>query len=142
VVDLPTINPKIRGRQYCYVYAWAPFAAGSRFENIAIVKKNVCTNATALVWSRPNHLASESIFVPRTSGDDKDGVEEDDGVLLNAMYDGDRGENYLLVLDARSLEQVAAVYTRPSPDGQQHPPHLMGFGIHGRFFPAAADQGC
>ena len=66
-------------------------------------------------------------------------------MLLNAMYDGERGENYLLVLDARSLTQLASVYL-PSEDREgdynrttaaAKPLHLMGFGIHSRFFGSA-----
>ena len=41
--DLPGINPTRHGRHYCYVWFWAPNAAGSdHFEATALVKKNVC----------------------------------------------------------------------------------------------------
>ena len=48
---------------------------------------------------------------------------EDEGVLLSVVLDGGRGNSFLLVLDARTLEEVARAEV----------PHHIPFGFHGQF---------
>ena len=55
-------------------------------------------------------------------------VEEDDGVLLSVVFDGARGQSYLLLLDAVSLAPVARSYL----------PHNIPWSAHGLHFPEAA----
>ena len=76
------------------------------------------------MWQVPNHYGSEPVFVPRP-----DGASEDDGVILSAVWDGDKGENYLLVLDGKTMAVAATVHC-DACDSR----HLMSFGIHGRWF--------
>jgi carotenoid cleavage dioxygenase-like enzyme len=49
---------------------------------------------------------------------------EDDGVLLSVVLDAEQGNSFLLVLDARSLEELARA-TVPQP---------ILFGYHGEYF--------
>ncbi|KAI8477998.1 hypothetical protein Bbelb_442630 [Branchiostoma belcheri] len=95
-LDLPVINEKYRTRRYCYVY-------GSVTSFHSNNPKNVCLPHNDTLWSRPNHYASEPSFVP-----DPNGTEEDDGVILSSVLDGDRGLNYLLILDARTWRSFPA----------------------------------
>ena len=52
-----------------------------------------------------------------------DAEGEDEGVLLSVVLDGHRGNSFLLVLDARSLEELA----------RADAPHHIPFGFHGQF---------
>lgn len=129
--ELPQISPRANGRQHCFVYAWAPYAAGSaEFSDIAIVKKNVCdTAAPVAVWRRQGHFPGEPQFVPVPST--APGAAEDDGVVLSAVLDGERESNYLLVLNATTMTTIARLYSAPAAN------HTMGFGIHGTFVSAS-----
>ena len=49
---------------------------------------------------------------------------EDDGVLLSVVLDGLGSGSYLLVLDARNLEEI----------GRARVPHDIPFGFHGQYF--------
>ena len=48
---------------------------------------------------------------------------EDEGVLLSVVLDGRTGNSFLLVLDARSLDEMARAEV----------PHHIPFGFHGQF---------
>jgi beta,beta-carotene 9',10'-dioxygenase len=52
-----------------------------------------------------------------------DAEGEDEGVLLSIVLDGERGTSFLLVLDARSLDELARAEV----------PHHIPFGFHGQF---------
>ena len=52
---------------------------------------------------------------------------EDDGVVLSLVADAD-GSSFLLILDARSFEELARARL----------PHGIPYGFHGAFIPAAA----
>lgn len=64
--------------------------------------------------------ASEFCFVPTPGG-----AAEDDGVLLGYVFDHGEGRSHLRVLDAASLEDVAAV----------HLPGRVPAGFHGNWAP-------
>jgi torulene dioxygenase len=38
-------------------------------------------------------------------------VEEDDGVLLSQVYDGDKRDTFLLVLNAKTMAEIGRFYT-------------------------------
>ena len=83
----------------------------------AIVKADLETRETT-VWSEPGCFAGEPVFVA-----EPDGAAEDDGVLLSIVLDSERGNSFLLVLDAASLEELA----------RAEAPHHIPFGFHGQF---------
>ena len=91
-----------------YVYAYGGFALGSddydawglfKFEPDAPNE----SKRIASYYRRPSVYLSEPIFVP-----DPTGTQEDDGVLLSQVYDGNRQETALLILNAKNLEEVIA----------------------------------
>jgi carotenoid cleavage dioxygenase-like enzyme len=49
---------------------------------------------------------------------------EDDGVILSVVLDAKSGRSFLLVLDARGLQELA----------RAEAPHPITFGFHGNFF--------
>ena len=71
---------------------------------------------------RPNCYPSEPVFVPRPGASD-----EDDGVLLSQVYDGEKRETFLLVLDAKDMTELSRCYT-----GMRCP-----ISFHGQFLPYA-----
>jgi torulene dioxygenase len=54
------------------------------------------------VWGIPGYTPSEPIFVPRPGAED-----EDDGVVLSVVLDGDRRKSLLIVLDAKEMKECA-----------------------------------
>ncbi len=59
----------------------------------------------------------------RSSSQTPGSEDEDDGVLLSVVLDGRRGNSFLLVLDARSLGELARAEV----------PHHIPYGFHGQF---------
>jgi len=126
---LPRINYEhFRGRKACWAWAFEQGFAGGEasFEQWALIKANLCNEtAPVQVWQQPQQWPTEPVFVPRP-GSAADSDDEDDGVLLSPTLDGDTRASYLLVLDARSMEEVARVH---SPEG-----YAVPFGFHGQYY--------
>jgi carotenoid cleavage dioxygenase-like enzyme len=81
-----------------------------------IVKVDV-EERSSLTWTEEGCFPGEPVFVAR-----RDGEHEDDGILLSVVL-GPSGNSFLLVLDARSLSELA----------RAHVPHHIPFGFHGMF---------
>jgi beta,beta-carotene 9',10'-dioxygenase len=75
-------------------------------------------DGAAVSWSKPGCSPSEPVFVARPGAE-----AEDDGVLLSVVLDAERESSSLLVLDARSLEEIASAEA----------PHHIPFSFHGQF---------
>lgn len=71
-------------------------------------------------WVEQNCYPSEAVFVPAP-----DAKEEDEGVLLSLVYDSSRVESFVLVLDAKTMAEVARAYT-----GMRCPVTFHGQFIH------------
>ncbi|XP_049868031.1 carotenoid isomerooxygenase-like [Pectinophora gossypiella] len=114
----------LNGRPYRYFYA---ISSDVDSENPgAIIKVDTISGQTT-TWSVAGCYPSEPIFVPAP-----DAKNEDDGVLLSAIvWDSSRPcAVALLVLDARSLQEVArAQFRTPSPAPKC---------LHGWFLPERA----
>ncbi|HEY7150777.1 MAG TPA: carotenoid oxygenase family protein [Solirubrobacterales bacterium] len=113
-LDLPRIN-YARGNERPYRYAWGVGDASGWFDRI--VKADV-VDRRADVWAEENCFPGEPVFVAAPEADD-----EDEGVLLSVVLDGARGDTFLLVLDARTLDELARAEV----------PHHIPFGFHGQF---------
>ncbi|XP_067670849.1 carotenoid-cleaving dioxygenase, mitochondrial-like [Haliotis asinina] len=102
-MDLPIINyPMVNGRKYRFVYGTG-FQA-SPANQFAIFKLDI-NGKTTEKWCEDGCFPSEAIFVPRPSSS-----REDDGVLLSVVGTvGEDQEDFLLILDAGTLEEVARV---------------------------------
>lgn len=117
--ELPRINyRRNNGHPYRYVYgSWASPANGAANFITHIQKGDVVEGGT-LEWSEPGCYPGEPVFVPAP-----DATAEDDGVLLSVVLDGARETSFLLVLDARDLQEIARARV----------PHAIPFGFHGQF---------
>jgi len=120
--ELVRINPLYQGRPYRFSYGFTGFAGDEAFEDWAIVKQDhtasekitqtlvndeaTYESSSAFIWKDQNCYPSEPIFVPNPQG-----LQEDDGVLLNQVYDGARRESFLLILDAKSMVELERCYT-------------------------------
>lgn len=76
-------------------------------------------NSGAQTWQAENCYPGEPLFVGKP-----DRSREDDGVILSVVLDAAQGHSYLLILDARSLTELARAQV----------PHPILMGYHGAFF--------
>jgi len=123
-LDLPP-QGKHPDHVYAFGAALGSCKSGNDYNAWALHKYNPNRRVLEASFERENWYFSEPIFVA-----DPNGSREDDGVLLSQIYDGDRRESALLVLDARDMSQLALAWT-----GTRCP---MDF--HGGFFPAKSSQ--
>ncbi|XP_041479850.1 beta,beta-carotene 15,15'-dioxygenase-like [Lytechinus variegatus] len=98
-IDMPCINGRVNGRPYTYAYGTSGKCKGD-FMN-TIVKTNMRTKSCK-TWHRPNHYPSEPIFVGAP-----DALDEDEGVLVSTVISSETQRAFLLVLDAKTLEEIA-----------------------------------
>jgi len=116
--DFPVINERYRGKRYCVTYGWSAFD----YSRTALVKKNVCDSTQDKVWYVENHYSTEPWFMERPGATD-----EEDGVVLSLVFDGEAEQSYLLLLDAVSFTPLARAYL----------PHNIPWSNHGMHFPEA-----
>jgi len=118
-LELPGINYKFNAKKYRYFY-------GSQVE-LASVQPNKIAKVDILKrehkeWTSENCFPSEPVFVASPGA-----VEEDDGVILSSVISPDPSISpFLLVLDARTFEEIA----RASVDATVH------MDLHGMFIPS------
>jgi beta,beta-carotene 9',10'-dioxygenase len=116
-VELPRID---YGRRNTQPYRYAYFTRGVDDWFDRLVKLDFETGTEA-VWSAPGCHAGEPIFVREPGSED-----EDAGVVLSVVLDTSAGRSFLLVLDARSFEELA----------RAEAPHHIPFGFHGQYLPS------
>jgi len=116
--DFPTINEAYRGKEYCIIYGWSAFD----YSRMALVKKNTCDATKDMVIYIENHYSSEMFFLGNPGG-----TEEDDGVLVTIVFDGELKKSYLMILDARSFTILDKSYL----------PQNIPWSAHGMHFPEA-----
>lgn len=120
-LDMPTINENYRYKKYCYVYGVVLKWDGTKLARIAVVKKDLCRGGKQdKMWFVPNHYPVEAWFVPLPGGQ-----SEDDGYLLMPVLDGERGQSYLAIIDAKTMKTANRAYL----------PTFVPYSLHGRFFP-------
>merc|ERR1711990_428079 len=136
--ELPRLNDGYHGKHYCYYYMFAFPADSKTQKDPYITKVNVCEKTgyhsgggtqEGLSWGLPNQYCTEPIFVPNPKAE-----VEDDGVVLTVVLDGTKGddglgETSLVVLDAKTMKEIARVKA----------PVRIPYDVHGHFFPAGTD---
>ena len=113
-IELARIN-YMRCNERPYRYVWG---VGIRSGWLGTIVKGDVVDGSAGVWERDGCFPGEPVFVARPGAED-----EDDGVLLSVVLDSRTERSFLLVLDARSLEELARAEV----------PHHIPFGFHGQF---------
>ena len=111
--ELPTFNPLYATHPSRYIYGVCDRGHSSFLDGL--IKYDTQTNTSV---ARVIHAQSpgEPIFLA-----DPEGREEDDGICLSVVLDGSKGKSYLLVLDAKSFEEL----------GRAEMESVVPFGFHG-----------
>ncbi|KAI7368353.1 hypothetical protein KC354_g2730 [Hortaea werneckii] len=115
--DLPQFNQGFVFRPHRFVYSVLDRGKSSFQDGLA---KTDTATGEILVWEMLHHTPGEPIFISKPESQD-----EDEGVILSVVLDGDSGESYLLCLDARSFTEI----------GRAEVGMPVGFGFHGTHFP-------
>ena len=114
-LELPRVDyRRVNGRPYRYAFGVGVRGPKSRFID-QLVKADV-KRGEAATWRDRGCFPGEPVFVRRPRA-----RSEDDGVVLSVLLDGDRRSSALVVLDARSMEEIARASV----------PHHIPFGFHG-----------
>ena len=87
---------------------------------MTLVKRDLEDPSGNAKWFKPSHYPGEMWFIPHP-----DGVEEEDGVLITLVFDGEKEQSYVLLLDAKTFEEINIAYL----------PHNVPFSFHGNWFP-------
>jgi beta,beta-carotene 9',10'-dioxygenase len=114
-IELPRINYG-RCNERPYRYAWGN-ATGVQGWLEEIVKVDT-SDGSCQSWAQPGCFAGEPVFVAAPGAS-----QEDEGVLLSVVLDGEAERSFLLVLDATDLGELARAEV----------PHHIPFGFHGQF---------
>lgn len=114
--EFPRHDERLLGGRHRYGYTVTFDGSGGE----ALIRHDLTAGSTLVREFGPGHDASEFVFVP-TDADSP----EDQGVLLGFVYDPERDASDLRVLDAATLEDVAAV----------HLPARVPAGFHGNWAP-------
>jgi all-trans-8'-apo-beta-carotenal 15,15'-oxygenase len=129
--EFPVVHPAVVGRNYRYVYlAAAHEVNGSNAPLQGVVKVDLHTGAETLWSAAPTGYGNEPVFIPRSqpgaSGcyTEVEGPE-DDGWLVVMIYDGKRETSAIVILEARTMTQVARLNLK----------HHVPYGLHGTFTP-------
>ncbi|MFE6921011.1 carotenoid oxygenase family protein [Nocardia sp. NPDC057663] len=122
--EFPRIDDRLVGREHRYGYTMESLGGGSPAG--ALIKHDLRRDTSLVKSLGTDRQASEFVFVPR--GPD---AAEDDGVLLGYSYDRQTDRSDLLILDAQTLDTVAAV----------HLPSRVPNGFHGNWMPDETTRG-
>ena len=117
-LELPRVSDSLVARPYRYAYGISSsgIPAPAPLFN-SLVKLNVDTGEVQY-YTPPDGACAEPIFVG-----DPQGTREDDGVLLSVILDKVRENSFMVVVDARTMTEVARATV----------PQAVPFGFHGQF---------
>jgi carotenoid cleavage oxygenase len=122
--EYPRVDERLVGRRYRYGYAPAlnpvALSEGARSASDTVLKHDLMRGTTTRRSFGEDRQVSEFVFVPNSSD-----AAEDDGVLMGFVSDLAIDRTDLTLLDAGSLETVAAV----------HLPERVPAGFHGNWVP-------
>jgi torulene dioxygenase len=113
--ETPSIHPALVTKKHRYVYGILNRGLSTFFDGIG---KFDCETKQLLVWDKQGHTPGEPIFVPDPHANPMD---EDAGTLLTVVLDGFKGTSYLIVLDAKTMQEVGRADTEQA----------IAFGFHG-----------
>jgi len=118
-VEFPRINERFDGKPYQYLYmidARDPILS----KDIRPIYKVNTETQTILKWSEEGCYPGEPVFVAAPNA-----KNEDEGVILAVVLDLFHHSSFLLVLDAKTFQEVGrAIVT-----------HVIPAGLHGQYFP-------
>lgn len=114
--DFPIINNDYTGYKNRFAYGWISIDYWKQ----TLLKKDLENSMNDKTWSRPSHYPGEVFFIPRPGAKD-----EDDGVVVTIVFDGEKKQSYLLLLDGQTFSELNWSYL----------PYNVPFSFHGNWFP-------
>ena len=115
-MDFPAINMKYQGIKNRFAYGWV----GIDYWRMTLIKKDLEDSTNYKLWFTESHYPGELFFIPNPTG-----TAEDDGVLVTIVFDGEREQSYVLVLDGQTFTEINRSYL----------PYNVPFSFHGNWFP-------
>lgn len=115
------VSPSVNGKAYCHVYMNEWFHDDKSYASMAVLKQDLC-KGTRQYWHRDNTYPGEPSFIPRAG----EGLDEDDGVVVFPVLDGEKRHSLFVVLDGKTFQELAVIAL---------PTHIP-FTAHGQFVPA------
>jgi carotenoid cleavage dioxygenase len=116
--EFPRIDERLVGRRHRYGYA-VGFEHGIDAQSSqSLIKHDTASGTSITRHFGDHHEPGEFVFVPS-----RPGAGEDEGVVMGFVYDGDTDRSNLTILDAGTLDPVAAV----------HLPVRVPHGFHGNW---------
>ena len=126
--DFNRINDNYNGVRTRYLYMSAFMSPGRPIGDFdTIVKYDETTGVRTEWFAGSTAHVGESVFAP-----DPAGTNEDDGWLVNAIYDDTRDATDVVILDARDIAH--------GPVATVHLPQRVPFGFHANWFAADATE--
>ena len=117
VFELPQKNyDMVNARPYRYAYGVGLRGRSSGFID-QLVKADV-KKGESKIWRERGAFPGEAVFVQRPGS-----RGEDDGVVLSVVLDGLRRKSALVILDAKTMQEIARAEV----------PHHIPFGFHGLY---------
>ncbi|WP_158880673.1 carotenoid oxygenase family protein [Amycolatopsis anabasis] len=116
--EFPRVDERLVGKRHRYGYAMQ--AATGAIATDSLLKHDLVAGTTSVRSFGAGTQTGEFVFVPN-SGD----AAEDDGVLMGFVFDAATRRSDLTLLDAGTLETVAAI----------HLPNRVPHGFHGNWAP-------
>lgn len=119
-IEMPTINyARFNARNYGVAYGIGTAKEGAAMLAHRLVRVAIESHETK-TWVQDGCYPGEPVFAqsPWTRG-------EDDGVILSVVLNAQKGNSFLLALDAHTFEEI----------GRAEVPHHIPIGLHGQFFP-------
>lgn len=113
----------IQQRSNAYDEQWNSTEVGP-LGAVGVAKRNLCTGERRGFYA-PNEYPSEPKFVRNPQGTD-----EDDGVLVQLVFDGNHNTSYVQLLDAKTMKRVARADL----------PLRVPFLVHSSYYPDGTPQ--
>jgi carotenoid cleavage dioxygenase len=112
--EFPQVDPRVVGRRHTVGYAMSASRDDSDLLADGLIKHDLVAGTSQRWDAGPGRSPGEASFVPAGDG-------EDSGYLVTFVYDAGDDRSDLVVLDASSMTEVAAV----------HLPVRVPYGFHG-----------
>jgi carotenoid cleavage dioxygenase len=120
--EFPRIDERLLGRPHRYGYAMQAASGTAAIAVDAVLKHDLHRGHTTERRLGQHKQPGEFVFIPNSSD-----AAEDDGVLMGFVYDASTNCSDLVLLDAETLENIAAI----------HLPDRVPHGFHGNWSPSA-----
>ncbi len=118
-IELPRINYALSNtKNYRFVYSIGSDKNNPNNFSDRLVKIDI-QNKTSRIWKEEECYPGEPVFIASPNA-----TKEDDGVIVSVILNAQKGNSFLLVLDASSLTELARAEV----------PHHIPFGFHGQFY--------